>query len=805
MMKRFLIAAIVLVAAVNLTYADGTDGRLPLPNDVFYYAPAAAVYGPEAAWTNPAGLGRFQAAGFQLMADYYAGNYAKSWGSVVFRDRIVTGYRHIYNESGEDYDEWLAAGGMALGQTVRLGFSYRYFRNGPGAFNNRHFWTLGTILAGRGNLKVAGVLSNLNRGRVDGERTAVEHRYSLAYRGLTHKLILSADMFLSSRNSVRDADFAYHAEYTPIPGLSFTGYVDNDRNFQIGVRANLYRYFTGSKTSVNRHGHDGRTTVYFGATNERQPSLLPEPKRRLDLSFGGGFAENPPQPVFGHRGTPFVSVLMNIYRAADDPSIAEMTLEIGNLVTGFGKAQEFREALKYFRSKGKRITCHLTTPNNIGIYLASVADTVLIPPVSQVNMIGLRAELTFWAGTLEKLGVKIEMLRIGDYKSGTEPYTRTSASEEYREQMNSLMDQLYAQFVADIAQGRGLTEDSIKALIDSGPMTSVEALEAGLVDGLTYGDQTKDWYGTWMPEICYWSYAADTVITGDWPGPPSVAVVVAEGEISANGGADHPLGIAGGVTPSSMAQAFGVAGANPDVKAIVFRIDSPGGSALAGEAIHRSAEGAAKSKPLFVSMANVAASGGYYIAMPGRRVFVDPLTITGSIGIYGGKADFSGLYEKLDVGKELITRGRYAGMLTNMRPFTEEERRKYMDHLQAFYDHFVNLVADSRGLTKDSVDNLGQGKVWTGQEAVANGLADEIGGLKEALDYAAKSVGLDDYRVEVYPQRRPWFLLPGDNMFRRLLSVFGVGHAESSLEQAVPFLSDDEVLLTRLPYDITIE
>jgi protease-4 len=285
-----------------------------------------------------------------------------------------------------------------------------------------------------------------------------------------------------------------------------------------------------------------------------------------------------------------------------------------------------------------------------------------------------------------------------------------------------------------------------------------------------------------------------------------LAVVVAEGSITADGGSDGPFGSAGGVTPSPMARAFSVARNDPDIRGVVFRVNSPGGGALAGEDIHRSVELAAERKPIVVSMANVAASGGYYIATPARRVFLNPATITGSIGIYGGKADFSGLHEKLAIGKELYTRGRFAGMLTTARPFTDDERQKYLSRLEAFYGHFVGLVAASRGLTRDSVDTLSRGRVWTGREAVANGLADDLGGVHQALEYLADSLGLEEYSIRLLPENRPWFIMPDLPLVGRFLSVFsGAGGDAPAAGGPTELLVAEEGLIARLPYDIVIE
>ncbi|MEW5796260.1 MAG: signal peptide peptidase SppA [Candidatus Zixiibacteriota bacterium] len=790
-----------------ITSAYGSDDsrRIPLPEGVFYYRPAATTYGLESAWNNPAGLGRTGMTGFEIMADYYAGDYFKSWGTVFYRDGAATAVRHVDNPAGEDYDEWLASLGLKLGQTLNVGTSYRYFRKGPGIYNNRHLWNLGFATQGMGSFAVGAVFSNLNRGRVDGERTATEQRYSLGYRPLGQVLTVAADVFLSSRQNLSEAEFVYHAELIPTPGLYVNSWVDSDGNFQIGLRANLLKYFVGSHSRFDKAGHNGRTTMFVGATNMRQASLIPENPRRLDLTISGTVAENPPQPIFGPRSVPFLSLITDIYRAADDRSIGAMKLNLDRLALGMGQAQELRDALQNFRSRGKRIICHLGAPNNLGYYVASAADSILIPPVSQLQLVGLRAELTFWAGTLEKVGARIELLRVGEYKSAPEAYTRESSSDENREQINALLDDLFEQFVAAIADGRGLSADSVRHMIDRGPFTSDEALRYGLVDGLCYRDLVARNYFAGLPSISFRRYQSDTLVNDSWQPTPVIAVVVADGEITQDSGNDGWPEPSSSVRPRPMAQAFERAWRNPEVAGIVLRVNSPGGWALAGEEIHRAAAKAAETKPLMVSMANVAASGGYYIATPSRRLFVNPATVTGSIGIYGGKLDLSGLYEKIKLGKELYTRGQYAGMLSTMRPFLPEEREKYQSHLQAFYDHFVSLVSTSRRLTEDSVDQLARGRVWTGRQAVACGLADQTGGIKPALDHLAAEIGLERYRVEIYPQKRPLFLLPGASLWKQVMAMLsGKGNSPEGELPLLP-VSTEGAILARMPFDLSIE
>lgn len=779
--------------------------RIEIPGGVFYYQPAASVFGSEATWVNPAALARYRVLGFQFMADYYDGDYAKSWGSAVSREALSIAYRTLHNREGDDYKEYILAGSAPVGRQFSFGASYRYFTDGPGIFNNRHFWNFGFLYQPDKRFSWAAVFSNLNRGKIDGVRTETEQRYSFAYRPLRNEITLAVDMFLSTKTRLSNADFVYQVEVTPIKGLYLNAFIDDDRNFEIGARANLLQYFVGSRRRSDRDGNHLGSTVFAGATSSRQPSIIAPKSKRLTVGLAGRPGENPPRPIFGKKQTSFLTTLLNIYRAAEDPYVGEMVLAMDRLALGFGQAQELREAVKFFRGKGKTVTCHISYPNNIAYYIGSACDRILIPPVSQLNLVGLRAELTFYGGTLDKIGVKVDMLRIGDYKSGAEPYTQTAASEENRQQVNRLLDDLFDQFASGIAEGRGITVDSVKKLIDNGPFTSAQALEYGLVDGLSYRDELNNGVLRKMPEISLRRYLSDTLQNDTWGTTPALAVVVAEGDVAFDGASVIPFGAETDVTPGKMAGAFARTRKDQAIKGVVFRINSPGGYALAGEDVYREVERAAEKKPMVVSVANMAASGGYYIAMPAKYLFANPASITGSIGIYGGKADLSGLYDKIGLGKELFVRGRFAGMLTTMRPFTPEEREKYFYSMSAMYQHFLELVSDNRNMSVDSVDNLARGRMWTGREALGNGLVDQSGGIKQAIDFTAERIGLKDYHIEILPEKRPLILLPGTSILGDITRLLGLGGAGTNEPTEEPSLLTTEGILARLPFDIEIE
>ncbi len=806
-MKGFKIVSVFLALLLPIVPGDraAAGQRIEMPQGVFYYQPAASVFGSEAVWINPAGLAHFRIAGFQYLADYYDGKYVKSWGSVVSREGIGLSYRHIYNPDGEAYVDYIVALAVPTGKKLFLGGSYQYFKQGDPIFDNRHFWNLGLMFRSPGFFSFGAVYSNLNKGKINGDRTEVEQRYSLSYRPAEIDLTVSVDMFLATGTKVKNSDFVYHAEYSPLRGLYLNGLIDSDKNFEIGLRANLRQYFVGSRRRSDKNGNHRGTTVFVGGTSHRQPSLIKDKVRRLSVSLSGNPGENPPIPIIGKSRTSFVTTLLNIYRAADDPSVGEIVIKLNRLAMGFGRAQELREALAYFRARGKKITCHISHPNNLAYYVGSVCDRMLIPPVSQLNLVGLKAELTFFAGTLDKIGVNLDLLRIGDYKTAPERYTREAATEENRQQVNRLLDDLYDQFLSDISESRNIPRDSLAAIVDGGPYTSAEAIELGLVDGLSYADELDKNILSSMPEISLRRYLADTLINDSWREAPTLAVVVAEGEVTFNDDNFGPFSESADLTPALMTKAFKKAESDKNIKGIIFRIDSPGGWALAGEEIYHTAAKAAGKKPLVVSMANVAASGGYYIAMPASQILANAATITGSIGIYGGKADLSGLYEKVGVGKELYTRGKHAGMLTTMRPFTPEEREKYFSQLEAMYEHFVSLVADNRNLPADSVDTLGQGRVWTGREARNNGLVDRLGGIKQALDATAAKLELDDYKVEFLPRKRPWILLPGKSLLDTVTDFLGIGGQEATTGTAAPMMLATEGILTRMPFNIEID
>ncbi len=384
--SKIVAAALTLGFAIQLAcsvHAQNNE-RLVIPSGVFYYQPASTVFGTEAAWINPGGLGRYRASGAQFMADYFDREFAKSWGGVASLQDMAVAYRSLHNPTGQDFHEYLIATGVPLGSSFSLGGSYRYFKDGPGEYQKQHLWSVGFLKQGESPVSWAAVFSNLNQARVNGEKSLIEERYSIGYQPAGSKFTLAVDMMLSTKTRFADADFVYNAQFTPIPGLFIDGYIDSHKNFQVGVRANLLKYFVGSKSTFSKNAKGLGTTAYVGISTLRQPSILKDPTKRLNIGLSGSLPENPPQPIIGHKSTPYSSVLLSLYRAASDPYIKEVVVYMGEPALGFARAQEIRDAIQTIRSQGKRVVCYLNNPGNLTYYTASAANLIFIPPVSQL-------------------------------------------------------------------------------------------------------------------------------------------------------------------------------------------------------------------------------------------------------------------------------------------------------------------------------------------------------------------------------------------------------------------------------------
>jgi len=452
-----------------------------------------------------------------------------------------------------------------------------------------------------------------------------------------------------------------------------------------------------------------------------------------------------------------LEVLQTLGAAVHDPDVRGVLVELETGLGGWSRRQSLRRALMELRRAGKPVVAYAETLETGNLFLASAASKLWVAPGGCVHLTGLRVEGVFLRGLLDRLDVEADVVRVGSHKSAAESLTRESMSPEQREELERLLDDLFGELVAAVAEGRGLASERVRELIDEGLFSAKAAQAAGLVDGTLYPDElekaVKEVASAEVERLVEApAYFAGRVADRGWlpllHEPPHVAYVVARGAIRRGRG---PRGIATETLRPLLLRVR----EDERVRGVVLRLDSPGGDALASDLLWRELSLLASKKPVVVSMGDVAASGGYYLAMAACSVLAESGTLTGSIGVVGGKVNLSGLYQRLGVGREAIERGARAGLFSEARAFTPGERSALRTEMESVYGTFVARVAEGRRLAPEAVERVAQGRVWSGARAHGLGLVDGLGGPLEALVEVARRAGLgagERVLVDLHPR-----------------------------------------------------
>ncbi len=491
----------------------------------------------------------------------------------------------------------------------------------------------------------------------------------------------------------------------------------------------------------------------------------------LVLRVGGDLTEIAPTDVVSYiRGVkrPTVrSMVENLRKAKVDPRVRAVLLKPTGFESPFwAKVQEIRDAVLDFKTSGKPVYAYLEYGGDREYFLATAADKVFLMPSTPLDLAGVATYELFLRGTFDKIGAYPDLHHIGDYKTYSNTFTEKGFTAAHKAMDQSLNRDLYEQIVRGIADGRKKNETDVRALLDEGPFLPEDALRAGLIDDVAYDDQVDEKLraGETRRRLDSDDYARVSLSSVGLNRGPRVAIIYAAGTINSGKSGYDPVDgpVAGSDT---LIEYIRQARKDSSVRAIVLRIDSPGGSATASDAIWRElviTKTERADRPLIVSMSDLAASGGYYIAMPAQVIVAQPSTLTGSIGIVGGKFVTGGVYEKLGARIDSTSIGRNAEMNSPARRYNPEELKKLQEQLQSFYDQFVEKVADSRHSTPEKIDALAQGRVWTGRQAKQNGLVDELGGLDRAVSIAkqrAKIAADSDVELVVFPPRKSFYEL----------------------------------------------
>jgi protease IV len=464
---------------------------------------------------------------------------------------------------------------------------------------------------------------------------------------------------------------------------------------------------------------------------------------RISGSMPDYVPDDPFRRLFGGQPQSLSSLLAQFRKAKVDKRITAVMLDIDMSDAGWAKSEEIRSAIEDFRSTGKPVYAYMETSLNKDYYIATACDKIFVPPPGELFTIGLAADVMFFRGSLDKLGIYPDMYQIGKYKSAGDTFTQKQMTDAHREYINSLLDDLYGRYLDGIAKARKKSVDEVKALIDDAPYNAAKAKEKGLIDGAMYRDEVekelKKRLGYKDTDDLKIARSGDyKQITQESLGlnkGEKIAVIYAAGDITSG---RSIFGREGQETigSDSLVKTINDVRDDKSIKAIVLRIDSPGGSGLASDIIWRAIEAAKAKKPIVVSMSDVAASGGYYIACNANKIVAEPSTITGSIGVVGGKPVIKGFYDWIGVTNEYVLRGKNAGMFRESEKFSDTERAKFQEFLKSTYDDFTSKVAKGRGKEQTYIDSIGQGRVWTGSQGREKGLVDEYGGVDKAIELA---------------------------------------------------------------------
>jgi len=484
-------------------------------------------------------------------------------------------------------------------------------------------------------------------------------------------------------------------------------------------------------------------------------------------------------------------LLHNLEQAVATRAVKGVVLDLSALSWGWATLQEWHAGLLRIRNLGKLVVVFASSPGNAGMFLASAADRVIVPPMGEVGVVGIGGRLRFIGPLLERLGLRFDVEAAGEYKSLGETFTREYPSAENREAVSGLIDDLHADLVGALAKSRGLDAETVQELIDRAPLHPDEAKEAGLIDLVAYEDAIdtllEDLVGTEVKRVPYRGVEmllrAARRVEDFLSDDPLVAVVHLEGQVTmASGPSARPR-----ISPTEVLPMLRAIREHDNVDAVVLAIESPGGSVLASDLIWHEVELLAKDKPVIASFGDVAASGGYYIAAPVHGIVARPGTMTGSIGVVGGKLVTGKAGAALGVFTEAIDRGRNAGLYQPDQPFDDHQRAKFRRRLEQTYEGFVRRVSEGRGTDYDTVEAVARGRVWTGRRAMEVGLVDDLGGLEEAIRQARSKAGISPgrpwRRVDVIVRpARTWLMEVLPQAAQVVVGSLGLGSLLTAVE-----------------------
>lgn len=703
---------------------------------------------------NPSGLGFKRTFEGYVIANFDSSEF-KDETHLFFRGNNIGFGAQLFGKS-KNYNAFSLAMGSQLGNNFYVGSSFRWFTR----INRSSEWDMGLLYRPSNLLSFGVSAKNINYPGA----FKPEYIVGAALRPFGNRFTLSVDAIFESdeiSEYSNDINWASAIQLEPLDGIILKGNYSGE-SYGIGIGLNLQHFGVEGYTNLNQDGNlnDGYTITHISA-DEYRTFLRKKQKKWITLTLKGSvIEERRGSLLFGKKQQTLLEIVKEIEDLTDDLEVEGLYIKMYGPKVGFSKKQEIREALDRFKKSGKKIIFYSESMGNSEYYLASVADSIFMNPSGSLVLTGLYMEIPFIKGTLDKIGIEPQLARIGKYKSAADLFTADSMPQPTREVRNAIIDCLYSHFVSTIAESRDMTDTELKNLIDKAPYTAMQAEEVKLIDMLLYEDEVGERFkknNIKLVSLKRYTSVKDYVY--NWQQEPKnrIALIYATGNIVSGKSGKNAL--AGNLMGAeTIAKAISDARKDKSIKAILLRIDSGGGSGLASDVIWREVKKTTKGKdkkPFIVSMSDVAGSGGYYIACAADIILADETTITGSIGVLGGKFNLKSMYEKIGLRFETVERGKHSAMFSSKKPFTEEEMKILREMITEFYQDFIRKVAEGRGLSTSYVDSIGRGRIWTGTQALENGLIDELGGLSEAIILAKRKAGFledEEVGIEIYPR-----------------------------------------------------
>ncbi|MGB9741668.1 MAG: signal peptide peptidase SppA [candidate division WOR-3 bacterium] len=574
--------------------------------------------------------------------------------------------------------------------------------------------------------------------------------FGIGLRPVGPRITLFGETFINPLQSV------IGLQIQPVRGMELSGRLRLAQTPDFTFGLNIGFGNTGLGITGINHPQQIATAVRF--SSENRAAIFPESERYLEVKISEPILEQKPGLSLSgmSKARTGYALLSLIKSAARKDNIKGLLLKLENERFDFSFAGELRSAIIDFRLRNKKVIVYAQSLGMAGYYVASAADRIVLNPMGDLVIPGVALWTTFLKGALDKLDLKVVMHRRGRYKSAVEVFTEDSMSSDNREQLQSLVEGMYNNFLDVVSTGRNITRSELEGFIDRGFFRAEIAKQARLVDTLLYEDQLDSVVRIYLPgcrRLAEKQFLRGKIAGRQWGQLPQIAVVYILGEIVAGESGTDFLTGEFHTGAKTVCRTIKELAQNRQVRGIVLRVNSPGGDGVASELIWREMARVKNRKPVVVSMGQIAASGGYYVSCNADRIFAQPTTITGSIGVFSLRLVTEGLYNKLGIRRQLVKKGEHADALADYREPTPEEDSIFQDEIDWFYQHFVQRVAQGRNMKSEQVDSIAEGRIWLGWEAQQIGLVDSLGGLPEAIDCCRRLANLGpDYELVFYPQ-----------------------------------------------------